>query len=188
MNRKPSCVITPGVWHDDDAAPTPGRVSYADQAASGLVRSGAKYVAADPKPTQPAQMGSMAGAEPLAALTASPGVHLVEMAASYQDRADGFVRSTLPLWWAVSGAAAAIVLVGWVMGPLTGRWAFALGWWITSELLVLAITSVAVWAAMWWRWHHDGPDAIASRSADARLRMAERWFDAELERTYGGDK
>jgi hypothetical protein len=41
---------------------------------------------------------------------------------------------------------------------------------------------------MWVKWHRDGPDAIASRSADARLRMAERWFKKELERTYGGDK
>jgi hypothetical protein len=80
------------------------------------------------------------------------------------------------------------VLVVWVVGPLSGKWAFLLGWWVTSELLVIAVTSVGVWAAMWVKWHRDGPDAIASRSADARLRMAERWFEKELERTYGGDK
>lgn len=137
---------------------------------------------------EPAEMSSMAGAVPLAALTATPGVHQVEMRASYDDRAAGFVRSTLPLWWAVSGAAAALVLVIWIIGPLTGRWGFLLGWWVTSEILVLAVTSVGVWAVMWWRWHRDGPDAIASRAADARLRMAERWFEAELNRVYGGDE
>jgi hypothetical protein len=134
------------------------------------------------------EMSSMTGAVPLAALTAAPGTHVVEFQSSYNDRAAGFVRSTLPLWWAVSGAGAAIVLVIWIVGPLSGKWAFALGWWATSELLVLACTSVGVWAAMWWRWHRDGPDAIASRSADARLRMAEDWFRAELKRTYGGDE
>ena len=133
------------------------------------------------------EMSSMAGAIPLAALTASTGAHVVELHASYDDRAAGFVRSTLPLWWAVSGASAAIVLVVWIVGPLSGKWAFEMGWWATSELLVLAITSVSVWAAMWWRWHRDGPDAIASRSADTRLRMAEQWFSAELKRTYGSD-
>jgi len=164
------------------------RVPYQEQAAAGLVRtSGPSFVAAAPD-AKPIEMSSMAGAVPLAALTQSPGVHLVELTATYDDRAAGFVRSTLPLWWAVSGAAAAIVLVVWIVGPLSGRWAFALGWWATSELLVIAVTSVGVWAVMWWKWHRDGPDAIASRSADARLRMAERWFDAELHRTYGGDE
>jgi hypothetical protein len=140
-----------------------------------------------PAPARQPEMSSMAGAVPLAALTATPGTHLVELHATYDDRAAGFVRSTLPMWWAISGASAAIVLVVWVIGPLSNMWAFALGWWATSELLVLALTSVGVWAAMWWRWHRDGPDAIASRSADARLRMAEKWFSAELKRTYGGN-
>ena len=134
------------------------------------------------------EMASMTGAVPLAALTASPGTHMVELRASYDDRAAGFVRSTLPLWWAVSGAGVAIVLVIWIAGPLSGKWAFALGWWATSELLVVAITSVGTWAAMWWRWHRDGPDAIASRAADTRLRMAEEWFRAELRRTYGDNE
>jgi hypothetical protein len=179
------------MWEDDEpaAVSTPGRVAYAEQAAAGIVRgSQGKFVAAAPAPTPPPEMGSMAGAAPLAALTQSPGVHLVEVNATYDDRAAGFVRSTLPLWWAVSGAAAALVLVIWIAGPLSGRWAFALGWWVASELLVLAATSVGVWAAMWWRWHRDGPDAIASRSADARLRMAEEWFRRELDRVYGGDQ
>ena len=78
--------------------------------------------------------------------------------------------------------------VAWIVGPLTDAWGFLLGWWVTSELLVIALTSVTVWAAMWWRWHRDSPDAIASRAADTRLRMAERWFEAELDRVYGGDK
>lgn len=130
----------------------------------------------------------MAGAEPLAALTAAPATHQVVMASSYNDRAAGFVRSTLPLWYTFCGAAAALVLVAWIVGPLTGRWAFAIGWWVTTEILVLAVTSVAVWAAMWWRWHRDSPDAIASRSADVRLRMAEKWFNRELARVYGDDK
>lgn len=136
----------------------------------------------------PTEMSSMAGAQPLAELTNTPGAHQVIFKASYTDRADGFVRSTLPLWWAVSGAAAALTLVVWVVGPLTGRWGFLLGWWVTSEILVLAVSSIAVWAAMWWRWHHDSPDAIASRAADTRLRMAERWFEKELHRVYGGDE
>lgn len=136
----------------------------------------------------PTDMSSMSGATPLAELTNTPGAHQVVFKASYTDRADGFVRSTLPLWWAVSGAAAALVLVVWVVGPLTGRWGFLLGWWVTSELLVLAVTSVGVWAAMWWKWHRDSPDAIASRAADTRLRMAERWFEKELHRVYGGDE
>jgi hypothetical protein len=163
------------------------RVPYADQVSAGLVRGAPSFVAAAPAPT-PTDFSSMAGAVPLAALTASPGTHLVELRASYDDRAAGFVRSTLPLWWAVSGAAAAIVLVIWIAGPLSGKWAFALGWWGASELLVLALSSVGVWAAMWWRWHRDGPDAIASRSADARLRMAEEWFRCELNRVYGDDE
>lgn len=141
------------------------------------------YVAA---PARPAEMSSMSGAIPLAELTAAPSTHVVELHTNYDDRAAGFVRSTLPLWWAVSGASAAIVLVIWVVGPLSGIWAFALGWWATSEVAVLAVTSVGTWAAMWWRWHRDGPDAIASRAADTRLRMAEKWFNAELERTFGG--
>lgn len=141
-----------------------------------------------PEHSRREQMSSMAGAEPLAALTATPGSHMVEFATNYNDRAAGFVRSTLPLWWAVSGASAALVLVVWIVGPLKGWWAFTIGWWITSEILVLALTSVGVWAAMWWRWHHDSPDAIASRSADARLRMAEAWFNRELARVYGDDK
>lgn len=141
-----------------------------------------------PAPAPRGDMSSMAGAVPLAALTATTGTHVVQLHASYDDRAAGFVRSTLPLWWAVSGASAAIVLVVWIVGPLSGAFAFALGWWATWELLVVAITSVGTWAAMWWRWHHDGPDAIASRSADTRLRMAEEWFRAELHRTYGGEE
>lgn len=136
----------------------------------------------------PAEMSSMAGAQPLAELTNTPGAHQVIFKASYEDRAAGFVRSSLPLWLAVSGAAAALVLVVWVVGPLTGKWGFLFGWWVTSELLILAVSSIAVWAAMWWRWHRDSPDAIASRAADTRLRMAERWFEAELNRVYGGDK
>lgn len=189
VNRKPSCVVTPGQWEDDEPA-APARISYADQAAAGIVRGAGRFVAAAPAPAPaPApEMGSMAGAVPLAALTQSPGVHLVEVNATYEDRAAGFVRSTLPLWWAVSGAAAALVLVIWIAGPLSGRWTFALGWWAASELLILALTSVGVWAAMWWRWHRDGPDAIASRAADARLRMAEQWFTRELNRVYGSDK
>jgi hypothetical protein len=177
------------VWEDDEPAqPGGGRVSYADQVSQGLVRGPSFVPAQLPSRQPPAEMSSMAGAVPLAALTQSPGVHQVELRASYEDRAAGFVRSTLPLWWAVTGAAAALVLVVWVVGPLSGKWAFLLGWWVTSELLVIAVTSVGVWAAMWVKWHRDGPDAIASRSADARLRMAERWFKKELERTYGGDK
>jgi hypothetical protein len=52
---------------------------------------------------------------------------------------------------------------------------------------VLAMVTLAVWLAMWWTWHRAGPDAIAARQADAQLRMAERWFDHELNRIYGGD-
>jgi hypothetical protein len=165
------------------------RVTYADQVQAGIVPAslrGPNFVAMEPKP-QPTEFASMAGAVPMAALTASPGVHLVEFKASYLDRADGFVRSTLPLWWAVSGASAGIVLAIWTFGPLTGRWGFLLGWWATSELLVIALTSIGVWAAMWRKWHKDGPDAIASRAADSRLRMAEKWFSKELDRVYGGD-
>lgn len=131
------------------------------------------------------EMSSMPAAANLATLTQSPGVHVVELNASYDDRASGFVRSTMPLWWAASGAAATLVLVVWIIGPLSGRWAFAVGWWAMSELGAIALTSIAVWALMWWKWHYDGPDAIASRSADARLRMAEKWFDEELRRVYG---
>ena len=84
------------------------RVSYADQVQQGLVgRGGPTFVAAEPKqPPAHSEMSSMAGAVPLAALTHSPGVHLVDCRATYDDRATGFVRSTLPLWWAVTGAAA----------------------------------------------------------------------------------
>jgi len=136
----------------------------------------------------PTEMSSMAGAAPLAELTNTPAAHQVVFKASYTDRADGFVRSTLPLWGAVSGASAALVLVAWIVGPLTGAWGFLLGWWVTSEILVIAVSSIAVWSAMWWRWHRDSPDAIASRAADTRLRMAEKWFNAELNRVYGDDE
>lgn len=137
---------------------------------------------------EPVEMSSMNGAMPLSELTQTPAAHQVVFKASYEDRAVGFVRSTMPLWWAVSGAAAALVLVVWVIGPLTGKWGFLLGWWVTSELLVIALSSIGVWSIMWWRWHRDSPDAIASRAADTRLRMAEQWFEAELNRVYGGDK
>ena len=137
---------------------------------------------------RPTEMASMAGAVPLAALTQSPGVHTVEIRTTYTDRAEGFVRSTLPLWWVVAGSAAALVLLVWIIGPLAGKWAFALGWWIASEIGVLSVVSIAVWVTMWWKWHYDSPDAIASRSADARLRMGEKWFERELKRTYGDDK
>lgn len=173
----PSPAQRPVDWVDEDER----RLAPSERPAQRPV----SYVPAQPKH---AEMSSMSGATPLDALTRSTGVHLVELQASYADRADGFVRSTIPLWLAVSGSAAGLVLVAWLVGPLAGRWAFALGWWIASELGVLAVTSVCVWAAMWWRWHRDGPDAIASRSADARLRMAEKWFDKELGRVYPEDK
>jgi hypothetical protein len=175
---------TAGVLTDDQLAAIPaGAVTVAEEAPYAGAKTRQTLVLPTPAPR--GEMSSMAGAVPLAALTASTGSHIVELHASYDDRAAGFVRSTLPMWWAVSGASAAIVLVVWIIGPLSGKWAFEMGWWATSELLTLALASVGVWAVMWWRWHHDGPDAIASRSADTRLRMAERWFSAELKRTYG---
>ena len=169
--------------YDDDAEETPAELYtrlQRERALRNFVPPAAPIVKA-----LPTEMSSMSGAAPLAELTNTPAAHQVVFKASYQDRADGFVRSTLPLWWAVSGAAAALVLVVWVIGPLSGKWGFLLGWWVTSEVIVIALTSVGVWAAMWWRWHRDSPDAIASRAADTRLRMAERWFEAELNRVYG---
>lgn len=172
-------------YDDDDAEETPAEVYTRlrrEQMARNFVPAAAPLAR-----REPTEMSSMSGAAPLAELTNTPAAHQVVFKASYQDRADGFVRSTLPLWWAVSGSGAALVLVAWIIGPLTGRWGFLLGWWVTSEILVLAVSSIAVWAAMWWRWHRDSPDAIASRAADTRLRMAERWFEAELNRVYGED-
>jgi hypothetical protein len=173
--------------YDDDAEETPAQVWMQMQAQQAQMARNFVAPAAPLARREPTEMSSMAGAQPLAELTNTPGAHQVVFKASYTDRADGFVRSTLPLWWAVSGASAALVLVLWVVGPLTGKWGFLLGWWVTSELLVIALSSVAVWAVMWWKWHRDSPDAIASRAADTRLRMAERWFDAELNRVYGRD-
>ena len=173
-------------YDDDDVEETPAEV-YTRLRREQMARN---FVApAAPLATrQPTEMSSMSGAAPLAELTNTPAAHQVVFKASYTDRADGFVRSTLPLWWAVSGAAAALVLVVWVVGPLTGKWGFLLGWWVTTEIVVIALTSVGVWSAMWWRWHRDSPDAIASRAADTRLRMAERWFEKELYRVYGDDE
>ena len=68
VNRKPSCIVTPGQWEDDtpaaaattpgrvtyadQVATTPGRVAYADQVALGLVR-GASFVPARVAAEQP---------------------------------------------------------------------------------------------------------------------------------------
>lgn len=173
-------------YDDDGDELTPAQVYLQMQRERQAARN---FVAPAPLAKRtPVEMSSMAGAAPLAELTDTPAAHQVVFKASYQDRADGFVRSTLPLWWAVSGASAALVLVAWIVGPLTGMWGFLLGWWVTTEIVVIALTSVGVWAAMWWRWHRDSPDAIASRAADTRLRMAERWFEKELYRVYGDDE
>ncbi len=173
-------------YDDDDTEETPAQVYLQLQRERMAQRN---FVAAAPLAKRtPAEMSSMSGAAPLAELTNTPAAHVVTFKASYEDRARGFVHSTLPLWWAVSGSGAALVLVAWIVGPLTGLWGFLWGWWLTTEVLVIAVSSIAVWAAMWWRWHRDSPDAIASRAADTRLRMAERWFEAELNRVYGDDE
>lgn len=129
-----------------------------------------------------------AAASALAALTDTPSGSSVSIATTYADRAVGFRTSTLPVWLTFCGATVGLVTVGWLVGPLTGAWGFLWGWWLTSLIAALAIVSLAVWLAMWSMWHRDSPDAIASRTADARLRMAERWWNAELFRVYGGEK
>lgn len=130
-------------------------------------------------------MGTMEGAANIAALANTPSTHQVQMVTSYADRAIGFRHSTMPIWLAFAGASFALVAVVWILGPLTGQFAFAFGWWVTSEIGVLAVVSLGVWGVMWAKWHHTSPDAIASRTADSRLRMAEEWFNRELDRTYG---
>jgi len=123
-------------------------------------------------------------ANALAAITQAPAALSVQIGTTYADRAEGFRRSTLPLWWTFSGATAGLVTVVWVVGPLTGGWQFLFGWYIATLIAAIALVSIAVWAWMWRRWHHDSPDAIISRAADARLEMARLWWRTELERTY----
>jgi hypothetical protein len=54
-------------------------------------------------------------------------------------------------------------------------------------IAAITLASLFTWAWAWSKWQHVGPDAIASRTADARLRMAEDWFYAELNRMYPED-
>ena len=160
----------------------------ATAAAGPLIHTACGWVpAADPAAPIVRRVTPPAELPMVTALTESPGSHAIVLKTTYRDRADGFRHSTQPVWWVATGATAALVTIGWAIGPVGGWWGFLWGWWVSSLVVSMALVSLVIWLAMWWQWWRASPDAVASRQADSKLRMAERWFDAELERVYGGD-
>jgi hypothetical protein len=121
------------------------------------------------------------------ALTKTPESHAVIMKTSYADRAEGFTKSTVALWRTVAMGTGGIVLSVWLLGPVSGAWGWKWGAFSVSMIAAITLASLFTWAWAWSKWQHVGPDAIASRTADARLRMAEDWFYAELNRMYPED-
>jgi Zn-dependent protease with chaperone function len=163
------------------------RYNVADGAQAGpLLHSAGGWVPAeDPAAPMVRRVTPPAELPIVTALTESPGSHAIVLKTTYQDRAEGFRTSTAPVWFVATGATAALVTIGWAIGPVGGWWAFLWGWWISSLVVAVALVSLLIWLAMWWQWWRASPDAVASRQADARLRMAESWFNRELERVYG---
>ena len=123
----------------------------------------------------------------VAELSRTPESHMVVMKTSYADRAEGFTRSTVAIWRVTATGTAAIVLAVWLLGPVSGAWGWKWGAVAVTEILTITLASLFVWMWAWARWQRVGPDAIASRTADARLRMAQDWFYAELNRLYPED-
>lgn len=163
VNRKPSCIITPGQWEDDEpaaAATPPGRVTYADQVAAGLVRgNGRAFVAPEPRPITPAKITVMPPAE-LPETSAPLSRAQSNVTGSYTDRAKGFSLVTNALGLTLGGLGVIVAVAGWgvpLLSVAALAWfgsLYAATWFCAYVAHVLVSAEGAAWlhVARGWRW------------------------------------
>ena len=148
------------MWEDDEPTAAPGRISYANQQAAGLVRSGPRsFVAAEPRPITPTRIEVLPPAElPEAGAPLSRAQSNVT--GGFVDRAKGFSLVTSILGATLGGLGVIVAVAAWGV-PLLSVAALAwfgglfAGTWLVAYLAHVLISAEG--AAWWhvvqgWRW------------------------------------